>query len=437
VSWLVLAVLSAAAGAPSPSLRVEGPCATALVQSLKRERPGAAVDQGLATPGDLRVHIRSKPQPWHVEVSGIDGETRLRRSLSARSCPEAADAAAVIVERFLVSIAWQGGDAQVEPVGWPERVALKPASEEGAPADAAPRGAGTAPVRPAGPTAQGLAQASSAPAPSAAHSSTQGSGPAPGPSSEPVASGVEGQGPNRVAEVERPAHSSPEPRAPGTPAAPGTSAVPVAQAIPGAVAPGGEVSTPPVGVERPVESGPGSRWLSGAEVSVGGAAALGNVGVVPAASLEAAVRVREVVRASVWIGGAGSESQDVVVTYPGAPAPQVQGQVVTREGFAYGTASLCTKLSRLEGCAGLAGGTAFSYATASGQLYQKQHAVLAPPVAAAIARLAYRWAAGPEVGLQMLGGVALTKPSLVVDSSSFYTSRFEWVGALHAGWVFP
>jgi hypothetical protein len=442
VSSLVFMGLFAAAGPPSPALRVEGPCATALVESLKRERPGAAVDQGLASPGDLRVHIRSQPHPWRVEVSGTDGQARLRRSLSSRTCAEAADAAAVIVERFLESIAWQGGDARVEAVGAPlaqaNNAAPGPAlsrlsddaTQRAGDADAGNHNLEASPR--SGPREQPKPGLALTAPPEAQVADATSAGPPP-----PDAVAPRSAPPVAVARADTQPPTAPRPTADAAPTGPSASHVPVALAIPGAVAPGGELASAPATVERPIESGPSPRWLGGAEVSVGGAATLGNVGVVPAASLEAAVRVREVVRVGLWVGGAGSESQDVLVTYPGATTRQVQGQVLTREGFAYATATLCKGLTKIEGCAGLAGGAAFSYATASGQLYQKQHAVLAPPVAAAVARLAYRWAAGPEIGIQMLGGVALTKPSLVVDTSSFYASRFEWIGALHAGWAFP
>jgi len=85
---------------------------------------------------------------WTLSVVDGDRQERLRRALTASSCVEAADAAAIIVERYLVSVAWRGSEARLRPIAPPPVAAASVA-----PAPVAPPAAvePTAPSEPSQP----------------------------------------------------------------------------------------------------------------------------------------------------------------------------------------------------------------------------------------------------------------------------------------------
>jgi hypothetical protein len=393
--WVLAFVVVGAANAATPVIHVHGQCAHELQRALSRERPGQAIDaENAAQPDDLRVTLAAAHgREWHLTVSAADESLRLERTLKGRSCIDAADAAAVIVERHLESIAWRGGDAPLEPLT-PER----PAQEAWPTLPQHPRPSASPTVAAKAPAPPPVTVAAPPPAPPGA--------------AVPVAI------------------------APATVGTPPPTPVPAATA-PATVDAAVTAPGPTQLIERP-ERPTGPAWVTGTEISLGPAVTLGNGQPVAAASLEAAVRLRDVVRVSLWVGGALPQNQTFTVTQTAGTGSVTvaQGQVSTQLDFAYLAASGCHAWALVDACAGVAGGTAIAYASASGQVYSASNGFLAPAAVGVVARVSHAWRSGFHIALQGLGGVPLTQAKYTVDTQSFPMPGAELIGAFHLGWSF-
>jgi hypothetical protein len=113
-SIFLLVVVAASA----PTMHIDGACGEALERALRRVRPGERIHQQgePSQPGDLRVRLTAASGGFSLEIRGADGELRLERALTVGECALAAEAAAEVVERFLVSIDWHAPEASLEPL---------------------------------------------------------------------------------------------------------------------------------------------------------------------------------------------------------------------------------------------------------------------------------------------------------------------------------
>jgi hypothetical protein len=115
IRFLIAAMVAAAP--PRPVLRVNVdpdsslpcPAGTAVVQALRARLPRVLVEtEGPSTGQDLAVSLTPNAQGWELAMHRADGSLALHRDLRPGECSEAADTAALIVERYLDDIEWPG-----------------------------------------------------------------------------------------------------------------------------------------------------------------------------------------------------------------------------------------------------------------------------------------------------------------------------------------
>ena len=150
----------------------------------------------------------------------------------------------------------------------------------------------------------------------------------------------------------------------------------------------------------------------------------------PAALLEASARLGEQLRlgGSFLLGGAATQTVTI--------ESQVRGTTSVSAGLLAAHASLCDGPGALSLCAGALVGARGSLGSSSGTLFQKSSAFLVQPEvgvrASAGLRLGSRW----ELGLALIGGVALGSASFVVDGAQAQRSlpRLDVAAALRLAW---